>query len=137
TERKREENQRRHPRPRPEAVRSQEPAHERHGAEGQPDGADQRPGGDTADSIGRKHAGGAGAAETRQGHEQPGAEEHAGQAGGEEQRRAARDRRRAETPRREGEPGSGTGRRGVEREDTGGERAHDGAGKTVAERIRA
>ncbi|MDV7002128.1 hypothetical protein RZ757_23090 [Enterobacter asburiae] len=45
--------------------------------------------------------------------------------------------RRAETPLREGEPGSGTVRRGFELDDTGGEIAHDGAGKTVAERIRA
>ncbi|WP_407263963.1 MbeB family mobilization protein, partial [Klebsiella quasipneumoniae] len=36
TERKREENQRRHPRPRPEAVLSHEPAHERDAAHGQP-----------------------------------------------------------------------------------------------------
>lgn len=55
----------------------------------------------------------------------------------EEQRRAALDLRRAETPLREGEPGSGTVRRGFELDDTGGEIAHDGAGKTVAERIRA
>ncbi|WP_289394765.1 MbeB family mobilization protein [Pantoea stewartii] len=42
-ERKREENQRRHPRPRPEAVLSHEPAHERDAADGQPDVADHRP----------------------------------------------------------------------------------------------
>ncbi|MDE7981753.1 hypothetical protein PZE18_27125, partial [Escherichia coli] len=53
------------------------------------------------------------------------------------QRRAALDLRRAETPLREGEPGSGTVWRGFELDDTGGEIAHDGAGKTVAERIRA
>ena len=137
TERKREENQRRHPRPRPEAVLSHEPAHERHGAYGQPDVADHRPGVYTADSIGRKHSMVAGAADTRQLHDHPGAEEHAGHAVREEQRRAALDLRRAETPLREGEPGSGTVRRGFELDDTGGEIAHDGAGKTVAERIRA
>ena len=137
TERKREENQRRHPRPRPEAVLSHEPAHERHGSYGQPDVADHRPGVYTADSIGRKHSVVAGAADTRQLHDHPGAEAHAGHAVREEQRRAALDLRRAETPLREGEPGSGTVRRGFELDDTGGEIAHDGAGKTVAERIRA
>ncbi|STR68149.1 MbeB family protein [Enterobacter hormaechei] len=40
-------------------------------------------------------------------------------------------------PLREGEPGRGTVRRGFELDDTGGEIAHDGTGKTVAERIRA
>lgn len=55
----------------------------------------------------------------------------------ENQRRAALNLRRAETPLREGEPGSGTIRRGFELDYTGGEIAHDGAGKTVAERIRA
>ncbi|MCL8994430.1 nuclease, partial [Salmonella enterica subsp. enterica serovar Enteritidis] len=40
TERKREENQRRHPRPRQEAVRCHEPAHERYAADGQPRLAD-------------------------------------------------------------------------------------------------
>ncbi|WP_409997743.1 plasmid mobilization relaxase MbeA, partial [Escherichia coli] len=95
TERKREENQRRHPRPRPEAVLSHEPAHERHGAYGQPDVADHRPGVCTADSIGRKHSVVAGAADTRQLHDHPGAEEHAGHAVREEQRRAALDLRRA------------------------------------------
>ena len=41
------------------------------------------------------------------------------------------DLRRAETPLREGEPGSGTVRRGLELDDTGGEIAHDGAGKQL------
>ncbi len=76
-------------------------------------------------------------ADTRQLREHPGAEEHAGDAVRAEQRRAALDLRRAETPLREGEPGSGTVRRGFELDDTGGEIAHDRAGKTVAERIRA
>ena len=137
TERKREENQRRHPRPRPETVLSHEPAHERHGAHGQPDVADHRPGLRAADRLERGHSVVAGAADTRQLHDHPGAEEHAGHAVREEQRRAALDLRRAETPLREGEPGSGTVRRGFELDDTGGEIAHDGAGKTVAERIRA
>ena len=137
TERKREENQRRHPRPRPETVLSHEPAHERHGAHGQPDVADHRLGLRAADRLERGHSVVAGAADTRQLHDHPGAEEHAGHAVREEQRRAALDLRRAETPLREGEPGSGTVRRGFELDDTGGEIAHDGAGKTVAERIRA
>ena len=44
----------------------------------------------------------------------------AGHAVREEQRRTALDLRRAETPLREGEPGSGTVRRGLELDDTGG-----------------
>ncbi|MGS6366376.1 plasmid mobilization relaxase MbeA, partial [Enterobacter hormaechei] len=137
TERKREENQRRHPRARPEAVLSHEPAHERDAAHGQPDVADHRPGLRAADRLERGHSVVAGAADTRQLHDHPGAEEHAGHAVREEQRRAALDLRRAETPLREGEPGSGTVRRGFELDDTGGEIVHDGTGKTVAERIRA
>ncbi|WP_102799020.1 plasmid mobilization relaxase MbeA [Escherichia coli] len=137
TERKREENQRRHPRPRPEAVLSHEPAHERDAAHGQPDVADHRSGLRAADSVERGHSVVAGAADTRELYDHPGAEEHAGHAVREEQRRAALDLRRAETPLREGEPGSGTVRRGFELDDTGGEIAHDGTGKTVAERIRA
>lgn len=137
TERKREENQRRHPRPRPEAVLSHEPAHERDVAHGQPDVADDRPGVRSADRLERGHSVVAGATDTRQLHDHPGAEAHAGHAVREEQRRAALDLRRAETPLREGEPGSGTVRRGFELDDTGGEIAHDGTGKTVAERIRA
>lgn len=137
TERKREENQRRHPRLRPEAVLSHEPAHERDAAHGQPDVADHRAGLSAADSIQRGHSVVAGAADTRELHDHPGAEEHAGPAVREEQRRAALDLRRGETPLREGEPGSGTIRRGFELDDTGGEIAHDGAGKTVAERVRA
>lgn len=137
TERKREENQRRHPRPRPEAVLSHEPAHERDAAHGQPDVADHRPSVRAADRFERWHSVVAGAADTRQLHDHPGAEEHAGHAVREEQRRAAHDLRRAETPLREGEPGSGTIRRRFELDDTGGEIAHDGAGNTIAERVRA
>ncbi|AJB60567.1 plasmid mobilization relaxase MbeA [Enterobacter hormaechei] len=137
TERKREENQRRHPRPRPETVLGHEPAHERHGAHGQPDVADHRPGVRAADSLRRGHSVVAGTADSRQLHDHPGADAHAGHAVREEQRRAAHDLRGEETPLREGEPGSGTIRRGFELDDTGGEIAHDRAGKTVAERIRA
>ncbi len=131
TERKREENQRRHPRPRPEAVLSHEPAHERDAADGQPDVADHRPGVRAADRFERGHSVVAESADTRQLHDHPGAEEHAGYAVRAEQRRAALDLRRSETPLREGEPGSGTVRRGFELDDTGGEIAHDGAGKQL------
>lgn len=137
TERKREENQRRHPRPRPETVLSHEPAHERDAAYGQPDVADHRPGFRAADSLERGHFVVAESADTRQLHDHPGAEAHAGHAVRAEQRRAALDLRRAETPLREGEPGSGKIRRGFELDDTGGEIAHDRTGETVAERIRA
>ncbi len=137
TARKRKENQRRHPRPRPETVLGHEPAHERHGAHGQPDVADHRPGVHAADSFRRGHSVVAGTDDSRQLHDHPGAEAHGGHAVREEQRRAAHDLRRGETPLREGEPGSGTIRRGLELDDTGGEIAHDRAGKTVAERIRA
>ncbi|KKB02639.1 DNA polymerase, partial [Pantoea anthophila] len=137
TERKREENQRRHPRPRPEAVLSHEPAHERDGAHGQPDVADHRADLRPADRVERGHSMVAGEPDTRELHDHPGAEEHAGHAVREEQRRSALDVRRAETPMCEGESASGRIRRGLELDDTGGEIAHDGAGKTVAERIRA
>jgi len=137
TERKREENQRRHPRPRPEAVLSHEPAYERDAAYGEPDVADHRAGFRAVDSRQLGHSVVAGAADTRELYDHPGAEEHAGHAVREEQRRTALDLWRAETPLREGEPGSGTVRRGFGLDDTGGEIAHDGAGKTVAERLRA
>ncbi|MDM6909802.1 nuclease, partial [Enterobacter hormaechei] len=78
TERKREENQRRHPRPRPEAVLSHEPAYERDAAHGQPDLADHRPGLRAADRLERGHSVVAESADTRQLREHPGAEEHAG-----------------------------------------------------------
>ncbi|MGY0147821.1 plasmid mobilization relaxase MbeA [Edwardsiella tarda] len=136
-ERKREENQRRYPRPRPEVVLSHESAHERDVAYGQPDMADHRPGVHAADSLERGHSVVAGATDTRQLHDHSRAEAYAGHAVREEQRRAAHDMRRAEASLREGEPGSGTIRRGFELDDTGGEIAHDRAGKTVAERIRS
>ncbi|HBY1121595.1 TPA: nuclease [Klebsiella pneumoniae] len=136
-ERKREENQRRHPRPRPEAVLSHEPAYERDAAHGQPNVADHRPSIRAADSLERRHSVVAESADTRQLHDHPGAEEHGGHTLREERRPTTLDLWRAETPLREGEPGSGTVRRGFELDDTGGEIAHDRAGKTVAERIRA
>ena len=142
TERKREENQRRHPRPRPEAVLSHEPAHERDAAHGQPDVADHRPGVHAADSLERGHSVVAGATDTRQLHEYPGAERRAGEA---ERQDVGR-----EVPGRQ--PGAFSGAAGGresgheldvrQRQEEGhqtgtGVEQHDGAGKTVIERIRA
>ncbi|EQA2895861.1 plasmid mobilization relaxase MbeA [Enterobacter hormaechei] len=142
TERKREENQRRHPRPRPEAVLIHEPAHERHGAYGQPDVADHRPGFRPADRIERGHSVVAESADTRQLHEYPGTEGRTAEA-----ERADVGR---EIPR--GQPGALSGAAGrresgheldvrqrqEERHQTGaGVERHDGAGKAVVERIRA
>jgi len=137
TERKREENQRRHARPRPEAVLCHEPAHERHGAYGQSDVADRRPGVSAADRLERRDSVVAGTADARQLHHYSGAEENPGHAVREEQRGTAFNLRRGEAPLREGEPRSGTIRQGFKLDDTGEEIAHDGAGKTVAERVRA
>ena len=142
TERKREENQRRHPRPRPEAVLSHEPAHKRDAAHGQPDVADHRPGLRAADRIERGHSVVAGAADTRQLHEHPGAERRAGEAERPDVGREVSGR----------QPGALSGAAGgresghkldvrqwqEEWHQTGtGVEQHDGAGKTVIERIRA
>lgn len=135
TERKRETNQRRHARPRPDAVLGHGPAHEGHGAHGGPDVADHRSSLGAADRLERGHSVVAGAADTRQRHDNTGAEEHAGHAVGEEQRRSAVDLRGREAGVREGEPGRWRVRGGFELDDTGGEITHDGAGKTVAERV--
>ena len=137
TERKREENQRRHPRPRPEAVLSHEPAHERDAAHGQPDVADHRSGLSAlliASSAGILWWQGQQILENyttireQKSTQAMLSERNSGvqlSTCGEQRRRCVR------------EPGSGTVRRGLELDDTGGEIAHDGAGKTVAERIRA
>ncbi len=95
TERKREENQRRHPRPRPEAVLSHEPANQRDAAHGQLD-------------VGREIPG-----------RQSGA--FSGVAGGRESGHELDVRQRQEERHQIGT--------GVEQ--------HDGAGKTIIERIRA
>jgi len=137
TERKREENQRRHARPRSETVLRHEPAHERHGAYGQSDMAYHRPGVSAADRLERGYSLVAGTTDARQLHYHPGAEENPGHAVRKEQRGAAFNLRRGEASLREGEPGSGTIRQGFKLDDTGGEIAHDGAGKTIAECIRA
>lgn len=142
TERKREENQRRHPRSRPEAVLSHEPAHERDAAHGQPDVADHRAGVRPVDRLERGHSVVAGAADTGELHDHPGAEGRAGE--------AERENVGREVPGRQ--PGTLSGAAGgresgheldvrqrqEERHQTGaGVEQHDGAGKTVAERIRA
>ena len=142
TERKREENQRRHPRSRPEAVLSHEPAHERDVAYGQPDVADHRAGVRPVDRLERGHSVVAGAADTGELHDHPGAEGRAGE--------AERENVGREVPGRQ--PGALSGAAGgresgheldvrqrqEERHQTGaGVEQHDGAGKTVAERIRA
>ena len=142
TERKREENQRRHPRPRPEAVLSHEAAHERHGAYGQPDVADHRPGLRAADSLERGHSVVAGAADTRQLREHPGAEGRAGEAERENVGRELPGRQPGALSGAAGRRESGheldVRQRQEERHQTGaGVEQHDGAGKTVAERIRA
>ncbi|ECA3757775.1 nuclease [Salmonella enterica subsp. enterica serovar Poona] len=140
TERKREENQRRHPRPRPEAVLSHEPAHERHGAYGQPDVADHRPDLRATDSLERGHSVVAGEPDARQLHEYPGAEERAGEA---ERENVGRDlsgiQRRSPVPdhaERNRTPDNSLRRNELGSAKTG-VTVYDGAGKTVAERIRA
>lgn len=142
TERKREENQRRHPRPRPEAVLSHEPAHERHGAYGQPDVADHRPGLRATDSLERGHSVVAGEPDARQLREHSGTEGRAGE--------AERPDVGREVPG--GQPGAFSGaaggresgyeldvrQRNEDRHQAGtGVDQNDRAGKTVAERIRA
>lgn len=142
TERKREENQRRHPRPRPEAVLSHEPAHERDAAHGQPDVADHRPGLSAADRIERGHSVVAGAADTRQLHEHPGAERRAGETERPDVGREVPGRQPGALSGAAGGRESGyeldVRQRHEDRHQTGtGVEQHDGAGKTVAERIRA
>ena len=142
TERKREENQRRHPRPRPEAVLSHEPAHERHGAYGQPDVVDHRPGLRAADSLERGHSVVAGAADARQLREHPGAEGRAGEAERADVGREVSGRQPGALSGAAGRRESGheldVRQRQEERHQTGaGVEQHDRAGKTVAERIRA
>jgi hypothetical protein len=136
-DRKREENQRRYQRPRPAAGLSPQSEYKRDVADGQQDVADHRPGVGPADRLERGHTVVAGAADTRQLHNHPGAEEHAGHAVGEQQRRAAVDLRDGEATLREGESGGGTLRQGFRMDDTGEVTGHDGTGKAVIERVRA
>ena len=140
TERKREENQRRHPRPRGghERGHGEEPAER--AAIGRPDMAYRADDGGSAYRDMRGHSVVAGPADPRQLHHRQRAEDHAGHAVSAEQRRAADELQgygRERAPLRQSEPGGRSVRRGFELDDTGGEIAHDGAGKAVAERIRA
>ena len=141
TERKREENQRRHSRPRSEIILSHEAAYERHGAHSQPDVADYRPGVRSADRLERGHPVVAGATDARQLHEHPGAGGRPGE--------ADRENVGPELPERQKRTFSGVAegyesrnwldgeKREAERRETGtGVEQHDRAGKTVAERVR-
>lgn len=137
TERKREENQCCHQRPRPEVSLSHEPAHERYGEDGQPDVADHPLGVRPADRVERGHSVVAGKADCRTCAAYQRIETGGGHAIEEEQRRASVELWGQQTPLREGEPGGRSLRRGFELDGTGGEINHDGTGKTVAERVRA
>lgn len=79
----------------------------------------------------------AGTADHREFPDYPGAGADTGHAVGEERRRAAVELRGAETALRQSEPESGSLRGKGELDGTGEEIAHDGTGKTVADRIRA
>ena len=136
-ERKREENQRRYQRPRPAAGLSPRAEYQRDVADGQQDVADHHSGVRPADRLERGHTVVAGTADTRQRHDHPRAEEHAGHTVGEKQRRAVVDLRDGEATLREGEPGGGTLRRAFRMDDTGEVTGHDGTGKAVIERVRA
>ena len=137
TERKREENQRRHQRPRAGYDRGDAVEPAERVAYGWPDVADHHPGLGTADRHEREHSVVAGAADHRELPDYPGAGADAGHAVGEEPRRAAVALRGEETVLRQSEPESGSVRGGRELDGTGEEIAHDGTGKTVADRIRA
>ena len=137
TERKREENQRRHPRPRAEYERGDGEKPAERTADGRADMAHHPDGVSAADRHEREHSVVAGAADNRKLPDYSRSEAHAGHAVREEQWRAADDLRGREAALRPGEPGSGSVRRGFELDDPGGEIEHDGTGKAVAERIRA
>ena len=137
TERKREENQRRYPRPREEYERGHAVEPAERAAYGRPDVADHRDGVVSAYRDEREYPVVAGAADTRQLHGYQRTEADAGHAVGEEQQGAAVSLRRQSPTLREGEPGGRTLRGGLRLDDTGGEIGHDRTGKAVAERIRA
>ena len=137
TERKREENQRRHPRPRAEYERGDGEKPAERVADGREDMAHHPDGVSAADRHEREHSVVAGAADHRELPDYPGAGADAGHAVGEEPRRAAVALRGEETVLRQSEPESGSLRGGRELDGTGEEIAHDGTGKTVADRIRA
>ena len=141
-ERKREENQRRHPRPRQEAVLGHKSEYERDVAHGQPDVADHRAGLIAADRVERGYSAVAGAADTRQLQEYPGAEGLSGETERQDVGRAVPRRQQWALSCSAGGCESGNEldvrQRQEEQHQTGaGVEQHDGAGKTVAERIRA
>ena len=137
TERKREENQRRHQRPREGYGRGYAVEPAERAAHGRADVAHAHPGLGVADRHERECAVVARAADSRQLRDPPGAGEDTGHPVTEEQRRAVVDVRGRETSLREGEYGGGAVWRGFGLDDTGGEIGHDGTGNTVAERVRA
>ena len=135
TERKREANQRRHQRPRAGGERGDAVEPAQHAAAGRADVGHSGDGVSAAYRNKRERAVVAGAADGRELHDHRGAEGHAGDAVGEEQRRAAVDLRGREADVRQGEPGPGRVRGRFDLDDTGGEIGNDGAGKAVAERV--
>lgn len=141
-ERKREENQRRYQRARPADGLSPGAEYKRDVADGQQDVADHHPGVRPVDRLERGHSVVAGAADTRQLHEHPGAEGGAGKA-------ERPDMGRELSGRQQGAFSGAAGRRESGHEldvrqwqeewhqtDKGVEQ-HDGAGKAVIERVRA
>nr|CBX82653.1 Mobilization protein mbeA [Erwinia amylovora ATCC BAA-2158] len=101
-----------------------------------------RPGLRPADRLERGHSVVAGESDARQLHEHPGAEGRAGEAERENVRSELPERQQRAVSgiaeRREGRNELDGGEREAERRETGtGVEQHDGAGKTVAERIRA
>lgn len=137
TERQREANQQRYQRSRTGDERSHAVEPTERAAYGRANVADRGDGLGTADRYEREHSVVAGGTDTRSLHAYQRDEADGSHAVEEEQRRAAVGVRGQQTSLREGEPGGRSLRGGFELDDTGGEIAHDGAGKTVAERIRA
>lgn len=144
TERKREENQRRHPRPRTEHEPRHRTDHERNAADRRPDMADYPDGVRAAARLQREHTVVAGETSHRQpGSPQP-AGRHPGETDGQNVGRDLPGRPERTLSRPAERHGHGAGlvvrRRETEgkRSETGtGDTLNDRAGKTVAERIRA
>lgn len=136
TERKREANQQRYPRPRPEAGLSHQPEHQRDAENHRADVADYRRRVVPADLHEREHSVVAGAADRRSLPAYQRDEADGGHVIGEEQRRAAVGLRGQQAALRESEPGGGSLRRGFGLDGTGGEISHDGTRETIVERIR-
>lgn len=137
TERKREANQRRYQRPRPEHGDGHRVEHERDAENRRPNVADHRHGVSPFDLHEREHSVVAGAADRRSLPAYQRDEADGGDVIGEEQRRAAVGLRGQQAALRESEPGGGSLRRGFGLDGTGGEISHDGTRETIIERIRA